>query len=101
MNGRVHQENQERGGQHHLRQQHRLGLLPRLALEVGESAAARSFSSFTWTSSPSTPSACHGVCPVILALARASLIRQNAQPSPISLAAISASGTPRPPDRFI
>ena len=38
---------------------------------------------------------------MILALARASLIRQNAQPSPISLAAISASGTPRPPDRFI
>ena len=65
------------------------------------SAAERSFSSFTCTSSPSTPSACHGVWPVIRALASASLIRQKAHPSPISLAAIRASGTPRPPDRFI
>jgi len=53
------------------------------------------------TSSPSAPSACQGVWPVIRALASASRIRQNAQPVPTSLAVISASGTPRPPARFI
>ena len=65
------------------------------------SAAARSRSSSTRISSPSAPSACHGVCPVIRALASASRIRHMDQPPPISLAAISASGTPRPPARFI
>ena len=40
MDSRIHQEDQERRGQEHLRQQHRLRLLPRLSLEVGEFTAA-------------------------------------------------------------
>ena len=112
--------------EHHLGDQHRLRALSRLPLQVGElpaaqargravsdsrtlapssatrlSAADRSRSSSTLTSSPSPPRACQGVCPVIRALASASLIRHIAQPPPISLAAISASGTPRPPARFM
>ena len=40
MDGRIHEEDQERPGQQHLRHQHRLGLLPGLPLEIGELAAA-------------------------------------------------------------
>ena len=39
--GRVHEEDQEGAGHHHLRDQHRLRPLARLPLEVGELAAAQ------------------------------------------------------------
>ncbi len=64
-------------------------------------AAARSRSSSTSISSPSWPSAAQGVMPWSRAASRVSRMRTIAQPSLIEVAACSASGTPRPPARFI
>src|SRR6266702_3832280 len=91
MDSRIHQEDQERRGQEHLRQQHRLRLLPRLSLEVGEFAAAQADRARGQRLPDLGPVLGH----------QAERRRQVPQLAHLDLLAEHAQRLPRPPDRFI